>query len=136
MIKVIKLYVDIKLRRFIIEVYLLEVAILFQILLMVVQIATSQKKIIMKKTFVTDTTEEVESQVMEILRKAYLKMVKLENFDKYSFPFYLLRTAIVELYTKHDADFASEIIQETWFSVISDPEADLSYSKIKSKRVN
>ena len=64
MIKVIKLYVDIKLRRFIIEVYLLEVAILFQILLMVVQIATSQKKIIMKKTFVTDTTEEVESQVM------------------------------------------------------------------------
>ena len=70
MIKVIKLYVDIKLRRFIIEVYLLEVAILFQILLMVVQIATSQKKIIMKKTFVTDTTEEVESQVMEILRKA------------------------------------------------------------------
>ena len=44
MIKLIKLYVDIKLRRFIIEVYLLEVAILFQILLMVVQIATSQKK--------------------------------------------------------------------------------------------
>ena len=36
MIKLIKLYVDIKLRRFIIEVYLLEVAILFQILLMVV----------------------------------------------------------------------------------------------------
>ncbi len=44
MIKLIKLYVDIKLRRFIIEVYLLEVAILFQVLLMIVQIATSQKK--------------------------------------------------------------------------------------------
>ena len=44
MIKLIKLYVDIKLRRSIIEVYLLEVAILFQVLLMIVQIATSQKK--------------------------------------------------------------------------------------------
>tara|TARA_A100001234_G_scaffold221446_1_gene237588 strand:- start:2828 stop:3100 length:273 start_codon:yes stop_codon:yes gene_type:complete len=90
----------------------------------------------MKKSFDTNNSEAVEIQVMDILRKAYLKMLKLENFDKYSFPFYLLRTAIVELYAKHDSDFASEIIQETWFSVISDPEANLSYSNIKSKKVN
>ena len=62
----------------------------------------------MKKSFDTNNSEVAEIQVMDILRKAYLKMLKLENFDKYSFPFYLLRTAIVELYAKHDSDFASE----------------------------
>ena len=90
----------------------------------------------MEKTFDMNNTEEVERQVMDILRKAYLKMLKLENFDRYSFPFYLLRTAIVELYAKHDSDFASEIIEETWFSVISDPEANLSYLNIKSRKMN
>lgn len=90
----------------------------------------------MKKSFETNNSEVVETQVMDILRKAYLRMLKLKNFDRYSFPFYLLRTAIVELYSKHDSDFASEIIQETWFSVISDPEANLSYLNIKSRKMN
>ena len=33
----------------------------------------------MEKTFDMNNTEEVERQVMDILRKAYLKMLKLEN---------------------------------------------------------
>ena len=55
--------------------------------------------------------KNLEKQIVKILRESYLEMKEIENFDAESFPFYLLRTAMIELIQWHDPDYVQSIIE-------------------------
>ena len=44
-------------------------------------------------------------------------MKEIENFDAEAFPFYLLRTAMIELIQWHDHDYVQSIIENTWLQI-------------------
>ena len=80
--------------------------------------------------------KNLEKQIVKILRESYLEMKEIENFDSESFPFYLLRTAMIELIQWHDPDYVQSIIENTWLQIAVEQSNDLTYSTIKSKTLD
>ena len=80
--------------------------------------------------------KNLEKQIVKILRESYLEMQEIENFDAESFPFYLLRTAMIELIQWHDPDYVQSIIENTWLQIAVEQSNDLTYSSIKSKTLD
>ena len=55
--------------------------------------------------------KNLEKQIVKILRESYLEMKEIENFDAESFPFYLLRTAMIELIQWHDPIMCNQLLK-------------------------